>query len=439
MTIVKRTLSAVCLVACGVACSAAARAEPATAGRTDASLVQDIDQDVWNTVRAEITESLRTKEGQLRLEAAIREKVDFLSPTAQRMAIQMTKGALGQLSMELEVGEGEFLAAQRHGNCHSTLPVSDDRGFVTTRVWPDGEIFYRFSDDIVDLFEDPPDEPIDANDANALQSIPNVIAAMLAIEQTTPLKFIGYDATVHGPGFVMIESNGPVGECFNRATVGFTGDENFYSVCNWNALGTIVHELGHSIGFFHEQQRVDRDSFVEIKEENLAPSDGGFPGSNASVASQFEKLPFAGIEIGPYDYMSVMHYGEYAFSILPGELRTICVLPPNEHLQSVIGTGSFFSDQDIVVINALYADDVWIWDPTALCPADVNENGVIDVTDLLLFLALLGEENVFADLNSDGRWDVLDLNIYMSRWSPGFCRPTDPINPGGRPTVTIPG
>jgi len=437
--LIKKTLNAACLVAIGLACSPALGAEPANTGQPGTSVVQEIDQEVWATLRAQITESLRTKEGQLSLDAAIREKVDFMSPAAQQTVIQLTKGALGQLSMELEVGEGVFLPLQRHGNCHTTVPLSEDRAFVTTRVWPDGKVYYRFSDAIVGLFEMPPDPPIAPNDANALESIPNVIAAMLAIEQTTPLKFIGYDATVHGPGFIMIESNGPVGGCSNMATVGFTGGENFYNVCNWSSLGTIVHELGHAIGFFHEQQRVDRDAFIEVKEENLAPSDGGFPGSDANVASQFEKMPFAGITIGPYNFMSVMHYGEYAFSILPGELRTICVLPPNEHLQSVIGTGSFFSNQDIVAINALYAADVWIWDPTSLCPTDIDGNGVISVTDILLFLALLGEENVFADLNSDGRWDVLDLQIFMNRWTPGFCRPDDPINPGGRPTVTRPG
>ncbi|XP_076339099.1 astacin-like metalloprotease toxin 1 isoform X2 [Tachypleus tridentatus] len=76
------------------------------------------------------------------------------------------------------------------------------------------------------------------------------------------------------------------------------------SGCHWKAL--VVHELGHAIGFWHEQSRADRDDYVEILWDNILPG----------LEYNFDKLkPWENNYLSDkFDYKSVMLYGETAFS-----------------------------------------------------------------------------------------------------------------------------
>ena len=67
----------------------------------------------------------------------------------------------------------------------------------------------------------------------------------------------------------------------------------------WLQFGTIVHEIGHSLGLWHEQQRADRDDHIKVVEENLGYNVG-----------QFVKQDTVSLGV-PYDVGSVMHYDQY--------------------------------------------------------------------------------------------------------------------------------
>jgi hypothetical protein len=85
--------------------------------------------------------------------------------------------------------------------------------------------------------------------------------------------------------------------------VGMIGGPQPIQVGGCGQAGSVVHEVGHAAGFFHEQSRADRDQHVTIVWSEISPGE----------ESQFEIHSATG-DVGPYDYGSIMHYPRLAFS-----------------------------------------------------------------------------------------------------------------------------
>jgi len=107
--------------------------------------------------------------------------------------------------------------------------------------------------------------------------------------------------------------------------------------------GIVMHEMGHSIGFWHEQMRPDRDSYIKIIWGNIGQG----------MRSQFDKLTTRTIDsLGtPYDFSSIMHYGSTAFSVGGGRKTMVTIDPSKQHL---IGQSVGFSEIDIRQIGLMY-------------------------------------------------------------------------------------
>lgn len=88
----------------------------------------------------------------------------------------------------------------------------------------------------------------------------------------------------------------------------------FHKIIFHFQVGTVIHELLHATGFFHEQSRADRDDWVDIIWNNI----------EYGAADQFEKYSLRTMQYlgANYDYGSVMHYSPYAFSKYPYKYRT---------------------------------------------------------------------------------------------------------------------
>ncbi|XP_069107009.1 zinc metalloproteinase nas-6-like [Argopecten irradians] len=107
-----------------------------------------------------------------------------------------------------------------------------------------------------------------------------------------------------------------------------------------------THELLHSLGLFHEQSRPDRDAYVDIKIENIIPRNrGNFNRFGRSIINS------RGV---PYDFTSIMHYSNRAFS-LNGQY-TIVPKGLDNRLKYLnkIGRSREMSHGDITAINLMY-------------------------------------------------------------------------------------
>uniref|UniRef100_A0AC35G4G8 Metalloendopeptidase n=1 Tax=Panagrolaimus sp. PS1159 TaxID=55785 RepID=A0AC35G4G8_9BILA len=129
--------------------------------------------------------------------------------------------------------------------------------------------------------------------------------------------------------------------CYSQ--VGRTGGKQELSLgrgCLFHEI--IVHELMHSLGFWHEHSRIDRDDHIRIKWENILPG----------MKSQFDIISGALQDtLGEnYDYRSIMHYDSTAFS--RNGQNTIETMV--DGFTGVIGSATDLSDLDVVKIEKLY-------------------------------------------------------------------------------------
>ncbi len=198
-----------------------------------------------------------------------------------------------------------------------------------TNFWTNGIIPYEF----------------DANVASANQT-----AMLQAMNDWEAVANIDFRARAGDANYVHIQNS-----TGNNSAVGMQGGMQIINIFNWDMEFVMAHELGHCLALWHEHTRADRDSFILVNWSNI----------QTDYRPQFNLNSSAG-HYGPYDFDSVMHYDQCAFSIdCPAGWTCNCthtvitVLPPHQAWQTLIGQRNHLSNMDQLTMSFLYPQSDW--------------------------------------------------------------------------------
>jgi hypothetical protein len=134
---------------------------------------------------------------------------------------------------------------------------------------------------------------------------------------------------------------------------------------------TSVHELMHSLGFYHEQSRADRDAYVAV---NIAAVKTG---KEHNFYAYTGRNNYLGHDLFEYDYASVMHYPETAFlNTSTGFTKTITI--DNAKKTKFINDHHYGNDFKVGSVDTLSKIDIQSLDATYLkCRNDVPFHSTI--------------------------------------------------------------
>ncbi|WP_250253968.1 M12 family metallopeptidase [Chryseobacterium sp. Marseille-Q3244] len=190
-----------------------------------------------------------------------------------------------------------------------------NKGGASLYKWPSGKIYYTIASNM---------GSINVNKINTAVSEYNNKTNTQWIPRTNQSNYVE---------FIFGSSNGSDG----WAHIGYQGGKQTVSLDQYISVGSVIHEMGHTVGLYHEHARKDRDQYVSIQWNNI--QDG--------QAYNFNKYT-SGTDIGPFNINSVMMYWPNSYS--KNGLPTIKRADNTNFTYNRTG----FTTGDINTINTMY-------------------------------------------------------------------------------------
>jgi hypothetical protein len=139
--------------------------------------------------------------------------------------------------------------------------------------------------------------------ASGSGDVTNLNAAIAQFNNTfSNIQFVAYTTQTDYVNFYF-NPNDFSGEC--EAIVGRAGGEQQVGGSGTCTVATILHEMGHTVGLWHEQSRPDRNTYISVNYDNL------IKGSISNFNQIYDNAQTFGTL---FDYASIMEYPAFSFS-----------------------------------------------------------------------------------------------------------------------------
>ncbi len=161
-----------------------------------------------------------------------------------------------------------------------------------------------------------------------------------AMDEWSSKTNVSFKAHTNESYYVTILESTDVCSTCGSASIGVVGTRGTCKFGANSSASLIAHELGHTLGYLHEQSRADRDQYVTILFDNIQPG----------KERNFEIRTSALLTTKAFDINSIMMYHPYAFTIQRG-VPTIVDVNTGQPYQ---GAQQKVSALDIEGTNSVY-------------------------------------------------------------------------------------